>query len=151
MKKYRQRKRLNPGPIAARLRKVRGHFGYRQYEMADLLGITRTAYGKNERGNHVIDLGSIASLHDKLGVSAEWLLFNQGPMFWRWAGGQKKIREGSQKAVSFEEALDEMTILMNQIPFVRYTIMGYYLKFKIENEHLIHQFLEKEEKAETPV
>jgi transcriptional regulator with XRE-family HTH domain len=148
MKKYRQRKRLNPGPIAARLRKVRGHFGYRQYEMADLLGITRTAYGKNERGNHVIDLGSIASIHDKLGVSAEWLLFNQGPMFWKSDKWQKKIKEGSLGTLSFEDELDEMTALMKQIPFLGYAIMGYYQKFKVENDDLIRQFLEKEEKAE---
>ena len=151
MRKYRQRKLLNPGPIAARLRKIRNHFGYRQYEMADFLGITRSAYGKNERGYHVIDLGSIASIHDKLGVSAEWLLFNRGPMFWRWEQSQKKIKEKSQETVSFAEELEEMITQMKYIPLLRYAIMGYYQKFKIENDDLIRQFLENEGKAETSV
>ena len=141
---YRKRKRLNAGPVEARLRRIRGYFGYRQYEMADFLGISRAAYGKNERGIHMIDLISIIAIHDKLGVSLEWLLFNRGPMFWKTVGDKKQKRTELQTTDSFTGELDQMIAEMKGIPLLRHAVMGFYQKFRIENDQVIRQFLGQE-------
>ena len=141
---YRKRKHVNAGPVGSRLRRIRGYFGYRQYEMADFLGISRAAYGKNERGIHMIDLISLIAIHEKLGVSLEWLLFNRGPMFWKTVDDQNQTRPQLQMADSFTDELDQMMAEMKGIPLLRHAVMGFYQKFRIENDQVIRQFLGQE-------
>ena len=52
-RQYPKRKRFDAGPVGVRLRKIRGHFGYRQYEMADHLGtcFAQCTSGDPDRGN----------------------------------------------------------------------------------------------------
>lgn len=147
-----RKKFLNAKPIVGRLRKIRRYFGYSQQKMADILGIVKETYGKNERGYHLLQLESLVEIHEKLGVSVEWLLFNREPVFWK---ADKKIKgielKGAKQGdVLVSTELEEMIDLLTRIPLLRYAVLGYYQKLKLENQQLIGEILEKEEKAKTP-
>lgn len=131
MKYEREKMRIDRRAIAVRLRSVRRHLGYSQGEMADLLGITRDAYGKNERGSHLIRTENLHTLHEKLGVNVEWLLFDRGSMLWT---------SGDQG-----DETEEMIDMMKRLPLLRHTVMKCYQEFKIENKELINETLEKKE------
>ena len=148
MRYIRRRELINAAPIGRRLKEVRKYFGYKQGKMAELLGITMDAYGKNERGTHLVQTDSLHAVHEKLGVSMEWLLFNRGSMFWNADIMKKGKKGGKREEILFSSEVDEMIDLMKRVPFLRYAVMGYYQKFKIENKHLVTEILEKEEKAD---
>lgn len=147
VKTQREKERfLNAGAIASRLRKIRKYFGYSQDEMADLLGITKETYGKNERAYHLLQALTLGAIHEKLGISIEWLLFNRAPVFWN---PDKKRKDMEFKGdisgnVPVTPELAEMIDLLNRIPFLRNLVLGYYQKLKLENQHLISESLEKE-------
>ena len=141
------RERINARPIGSRLREVRKYFGFSQGKMAGILGITRDTLSKNERGYNSVQVDTLHALHESLGVSVEWLLFNRGAMFWD-AGMTKDSNQGGKaEGITFSTELDEMIDLMKRVPFLRHAVMGYFQKFKIENNHLIDSTLEKAEET----
>ncbi len=134
-------KLLSASPIAGRLRMVRRHFGYSQNKMAQSLGCSRETYRKNERGYYLLTIDTLAALYEKLGVSIEWLLFNRGPMLRDKGIKKSELKLETQADMSFPDELDEMISMMKNVPFLRYAVMGYYQKFKLENKHTILQAL----------
>ncbi len=139
-----QRNRINPRPVGARLRNVRVHFRLTQEQMAEHLQICRTAYRNNELGNSNLDLTSVVHLRNKLGLSMEWLLFNNGPMLIPKATGA----DPGQVPVTDPDT-GGMVKLMNRIPFVRHAVMGFFRKFQFENGEVIRKFLETESGGNT--
>lgn len=147
MRYNRGNERINARVIGSRLKEVRNYFGFNQGKMAGILGITRDTLGKNERGEHSVQVDSLHALHENLGISAEWLLFNRGAMFWDAGMTKNSDKSGKQEEISFSTELDEMIDLMKRAPFLRHAVMGYFQKFKIENDHLIDEILTKAEKT----
>jgi len=136
-KQRKERKLIDARPIAARLRRIRNHYGYRQDEMAESLGISKGAYGKNERGEHLLDTNSLARVHERLGICVDWLLFDHGPMFWKAEEKKREIKRDIQEETEFSSEIEEMIDLMKRFPFLRHAVMGYYQKFKLENKNLL--------------
>lgn len=132
---------LSRAPIAGRLRLVRKHFGFSQDQMAKYLGCSRETFGKNERGYYMLTIDTVAALYAKLGVSMEWLLFNHGSMLRNSEKTKSELKLETQAGMSFPDELNEMISMMKNIPFLRYAVMGYYQKFKLENKHTILQAL----------
>jgi transcriptional regulator with XRE-family HTH domain len=106
--------------IGQRLLKLRQHLRHSRPEMAARLKITVNAYGKNETGVNFPDLDSLHCLSVDFGVSMDWLLFGNEPMF---------IRE-RQKAVEMEKNAADMGKQFNDL--------------KVEMEHLREQMSEKD-------
>lgn len=138
---------LNRTTISDRLQLVRKHFGFSQDQMAQSLGCSRETFGKNERGYHMITLDTVAALYEKLGVSMEWLLFNHGPMLKNATIKKADLKLETQADMSFPDELNEMVAMMKNVPFLRYAVMGYYQKFKLENKHTILQALGQDNTA----
>ena len=132
---------LSRAPIAGRLHLVRKHFGFSQDQMAQSLGCSRETYGKNERGYYMLTIDTVAAFYEKLGVSMEWLLFNHGPMLRDNGIKKSELKLETQADMSFPDELNEMIGMMKNVPFLRYAVMGYYQKFKLENKHTILQAL----------
>lgn len=131
--------------ISSRLRQIRHHLNYGQNKMSQMIGIGQMTYGKNERGLHLPNTTTLISLHQRLGISIEWLLFGHGPMYWQ------EIREknkDSQELESSNQELNEMISLMKRISLLYHSIMMHYQKFKIDNKALIREHLAEEEKEQ---
>jgi len=76
-------KKIKWPQIASRLEKIRQHFGYKGSQIAKLMGISPITYNRNVQGLQLPTTWSIMALHDRLGVSLEWFLFEKGPMLWK--------------------------------------------------------------------
>lgn len=57
-----------------RIRRLRKELGLKQYEMASLLGLSRSAYGMYEYGTSVPAYGMLMSISDTLHVSVDYLM-----------------------------------------------------------------------------
>ncbi len=132
--KYKQKHMMNASPVAARLRQVRKHIGLKQVEMAERLGITRDSYGKNERGHALVSTDVLDLLHHKLGVSVEWLLFNNGPMYWK---ATESAAQKTPKNLRLNPQMTDMVDHMNRFSFVYNSVIGFFQKYKVENKHLL--------------
>lgn len=70
--------RLDPVAIGQRLKEARRLLGLSQQVLAEKLGASKTGIQANEAGNSVPGGGVIAGLMG-LGISANWLLMEEGP------------------------------------------------------------------------
>ncbi len=59
----------------ARLRKMREDLGYTQEQFSQILGINISTYKKIETYNRRISLDNLMTLHEKLNVSVDYILF----------------------------------------------------------------------------
>jgi len=71
---------MNP-EINVRFKHVRDVLRLKQNVFADTLGISRSYIGSMETGVVGISANAMVTLHDKLGVSLDWLVSGKGKMF----------------------------------------------------------------------
>jgi transcriptional regulator with XRE-family HTH domain len=64
-----------------KLLQLRKYFAFTQEKMAAIMKITLSSYKKNELGKHLMSTSSLIALHNRLGISLEWLLFDRGLFF----------------------------------------------------------------------
>jgi transcriptional regulator with XRE-family HTH domain len=69
---------LQPLELGKRLRELRG--SKTQLEFAEELGISRTYLGVLETGAQQPSRNVLKALHEKLGVSSDWVLYGDGPV-----------------------------------------------------------------------
>jgi transcriptional regulator with XRE-family HTH domain len=127
---------INAENIGKRLRQVREFVKYTQFQMSQLLRIQLGTYKKNEKGIHLIGLHTLGQLHKELGISAEWLLFENGPIYGKDILDKSTVnKEGNRD--SFEEEVEEMTQIMKKVPMIRYSVMLHYQDCKVRFKDLI--------------
>ena len=68
--------------VSERLKKTRKQIGCDRKTMAAHLGVTPSAYCKNESGIYLPSLNSLLRLVDTFKISIDWLLFNKGTMYY---------------------------------------------------------------------
>ncbi|MCX6583610.1 MAG: helix-turn-helix transcriptional regulator [Candidatus Aminicenantes bacterium] len=136
---------LNNENIGKRLRQVREIFKFTQRRMAEVVRIQESTYKKNEKGLHHLNINSLDQLHDELGVSAEWLLFENGPIYWKDI--RAKEDESKQAGLAtkdlFTEEVEEMIEMLRLVPMIRHSVMGHYQDCKIRYKDLIAECLPK--------
>ena len=126
------------GEVGGRLRRLRNRLGLTQARMAALLNIRTMALNREERGLNYPSALTLHSLATQFDVSLDWLLCNRGSMFTGKAESKKR-----ESGDMFTREVEEMVYLMKHIPLVRHSVMGYYQKFKIDNQAFIDGELEK--------
>ncbi len=130
---------LNNENIGKRLKQVREISKFTQRRMAEMLRVQDSTYKKNEKGVHRLNMNCLDQLHDELGVSAEWLLFENRPVHWK--NIQAKQDESKQAALLerdlFTEEVEEMVEMLKQVPMIRHSVMGHYQDCKIRYKDLI--------------
>lgn len=65
--------------VAERLKKIREGAGYTQERFAEVLEVSLSSYKKIECANIQISLEALRKLHQKLNVSADYILFGETP------------------------------------------------------------------------
>lgn len=136
---------LNNENMGKRLKQVREILKITQRRMAEVLRVRESTYKKNEKGLHRINMNTLDQLHDELGVSAEWLLFETGPIYWN--NIRAKEDENRQAALLerdlFKEEVEEMVEILKQVPIIRHSVMGHYQDCKMRYKDLIAECLPK--------
>jgi transcriptional regulator with XRE-family HTH domain len=126
------------GEVGERLRKLRKRLGLTQARMAALVNIKTMALNRQERGLNYPSAVTLHQMAAQFDVSLDWLLCNRGSMFRGKTESQK-----NKSSDMFEREVEELIYLMKHIPLVRHSVMGYFQKFKIDNQAFIDQELEK--------
>jgi len=136
---------LNNQNIGKRLKQVREFFKFTQRRMAEVVRIQESTYKKNEKCVHLLNINTLERLHDELGVSAEWLLFENGPIYWKdiRAKEDENTQAGLLKKDIFMEEVEEMVEMLKQVPMIRHSVMGHYQDCKIRYKDLIAECLPK--------
>ncbi|MCU0288330.1 MAG: hypothetical protein MUF15_18295 [Acidobacteria bacterium] len=113
--------------------------------MAEVVRIQESTYKRNEKGSHLLNMNSLDQLHDELGISAEWLLFENGPVYWKdiRAKEDEGKEAGHLKKDLFMEEMEEMVKMLKQVPMIRHSVMGHYQDCKIRYKNLIEEYLPK--------
>ena len=71
--------------------KLREQEGWSQTEMAGRFGVTPSAYHKNEKGENTPCIETLHRLWGKLGISMNWLFFDDGPKYRKRKDGTGKF------------------------------------------------------------
>ncbi|MCP4214492.1 MAG: helix-turn-helix transcriptional regulator, partial [bacterium] len=69
--------------IAGRLKQIRESLKLNREKMGKFLGVSDSAYSKNELGQTVPGRGGLRILFTKLGISMDWFLFGEGPKYFK--------------------------------------------------------------------
>ncbi len=124
--------------VGARLKELRGRLNYSRNEIANRLGITANAFGKNENGNTLPGIPTLRRLSGDLNVSMDWLFFNRGPMVYHEKLSEKEaFSEKEKKAPRIEEVMPDVRELLDHMekdPLLRHKVLLDFYKYKKENE-----------------
>lgn len=136
--------------MGLRLKKVRQTLGYRTSRMAVLLGVNKMTYIKNENGTHFPSATTLYMLTTQYNVSSDWILTGKGTMFYGEQEQETKNQQVSKSDDIFTRQIDEMVNLMKSIPLAYHSVMGYFLRFKVDNEaYLDREMARLKETTET--
>jgi len=94
---------------ADRLRKIRESKGYTQEQFAEQLGLSPQGYKMVERSVNNISLSLLRKLHDKFGVSSDYILY-----------GEQEKMEALWDAVQHSEDSDKIDIMLRLILYFCY-------------------------------
>lgn len=121
--------------IGKRLRRVRKGLNYSLEEMSRKLGVSKSGYYKNEGGITFPQLNTLHLLFHDFNISLDWLIFNQGPMYYK--DKQQEIElAGSKKrneTLGLEEKSPEVRELLDTMehdPLLRHELLVYFYKYK---------------------
>jgi transcriptional regulator with XRE-family HTH domain len=119
--------------VGFRLKEMREASKCSQERMAAHFGIGRSAYTKNENGETFLSLNALSELGNTFDVSLDWLICNKGPMFYK-----EKARQG--EIISMEVVKEDVLELlehMERLPLLRYEVLSFFQRFKVENKELV--------------
>ena len=124
--------------VGDRLYELRKHLDLTQEELGAQLGIKRSSMGKLERNEYLLNSKKLQLLASLYNVSMDYLLCSRGKLFY------DKTRDDINKSShKIDDEMEEMISLMLRVPLVRYSMMSYFQRFKIENREIIEKELEK--------
>ncbi|MCP4217524.1 MAG: helix-turn-helix transcriptional regulator, partial [bacterium] len=155
--------------VGRRLELLRDTQGLSPGAMAARMNISLWAYRQQKNGIHLPSLAGLRTLVKEHKLSLDWLYTGRGSMFFRDIDQEKKqateeavaaeraARKAEQAAVKaiedenlriaallkendlFHQEMEEMKRIMKRVPAIRYEVMGYFQKVKVEQKELIRE------------
>jgi transcriptional regulator with XRE-family HTH domain len=121
--------------IGKRLRRVRKNLNYSLEEMAGKLGVSKSGYYKNEGGITFPQLNTLHLLFHDFNISLDWLIFNQGPMYYKEKQQEIGLAAGKKKneTLGLEDKSPEVRELLDSMerdPLLRHELLVYFYKYK---------------------
>jgi len=131
--------------IGLKLMKLREQEGWSQTEMAGRLGVTPSAYHKNEKGENTPCIETLHRLWGKLGISMNWLFFDDGPKYRKDSGGREQelakevetLKQERAAAIVGKPEVRELLECMERVPMLYHDIMLRFQQFKIDRKELL--------------
>jgi transcriptional regulator with XRE-family HTH domain len=130
--------------IGERLRKFRKYLKLNQGELSVYLDIGRADLSSTERGRIYPTVYVLYLLKNKFNVSLNWLLFNEGEIFYT---EPVKRRENSGLNPLNEE-LKDLIFHIENIPMVRHAVLSFFFEYKVRNQYLIDDSLQSSNEQE---
>lgn len=132
---------MRDGPhkdIGLQLRSIREHLKLTLDDIHKETGISRSYISNFERGLKLPTVKYLKHLHDKHGVSLDFIFCSTGRMF----------RVGLSKPGEYDygkdqEDVEAMLKLMSKVPHARHSMLVAFAEYKMEYEEFLEKFLAK--------
>lgn len=146
--------RINIGSrVAKKLKWLRSYYGLSKQSMANRLHMNVSTYTKNEANVATTSIFTLWDIHDKLGVSLDWLLLDKGPVSEadrleligdiyereQPSGNDKKGAAEEMETKVHQKQINEMVALMKKVPAVHFAMMNAFHEYKLKNADLIEK------------
>ncbi|MDQ1353202.1 MAG: Helix-turn-helix protein [Acidobacteriota bacterium] len=132
--------------IGERLRKLRKYLKLNQGEMSVHIDIGRADLSSTERGRIYPTVYVLYLLKKKFNVSLNWILFNDGEMF--YSPPVKRRKNSGLNPLN--EELHDLFFHIENIPMVRHAVLSFYYDFRVRNQDLINDTLKSSLEEESP-
>ena len=139
------KKKKTSREIGLKLMKIREQESWSQTEMAARLGVTASAYHKNEKGENTPCIASLHRLWKDFDISMNWLFFDAGPKFRKDSSRKEqelaieveRLKQGRTAAIVEKPEVRELLECMERIPMLYHDIMLRFQQFKIDRKELL--------------
>jgi transcriptional regulator with XRE-family HTH domain len=130
---------INLAEVGERLRAVRRYLRLTMEQMRDITGYSKSLISAAEKGKKKPSTIYLFAILDKFSVNINYIFNGKGPMF---------LEPGEEKNVSIsflelKKNIRELFYLMENVDMVRYAVLSFFLKYKIENKRIIDELLEQ--------
>jgi transcriptional regulator with XRE-family HTH domain len=121
--------------IGKRLRRLRKDLNYSLEVMSRKLGVSKSGYYKNEGGITFPQLNTLHLLFYDFNISLDWLIFNQGPMYYKEKQQEIELAGSKKKngTLGLEDKSPEVRELLDSMehdPLLRHELLVYFYKYK---------------------
>ncbi|MCP4215418.1 MAG: helix-turn-helix domain-containing protein [bacterium] len=127
----RYRKKAHTYDTGVQLEKVRQALNYTRKRMATYLGLGFSGYYKNELGMTFPSQQTLKVLSSRLGISMDWLIFHQGPMYLSEKAGSE-----AGKLLQDNPDIHEVVKVMVEYPVLKYELLADFQRLKARNKDL---------------
>jgi transcriptional regulator with XRE-family HTH domain len=127
--------------IGIRIRKIRKALGYTQVQMVSYFEIGRANYSRLEKGEIFPSATLLNTLRREFQVSLDWLITDEGEMFFSKKQKAELVRR--LNAGKYSEEINELLFDMNKIPMIKHAVLEFYLEYKQKNSQIVQQLLEE--------
>ncbi len=139
------KKKKTAREIGLKLMKLREQEKWSQTKMAARLGVTPSAYHKNEKGENTPCTETLHRLWKNFGISMNWLFFDDGPKYRKDSGSREKelaeevetLKQERPAAIAEKPEVMELLECMERVPMLYHDIMLRFQQFKIDRKELL--------------
>jgi transcriptional regulator with XRE-family HTH domain len=118
--------------MSTRLKEIREALKYSRPQMAVHLGVSPQTYAKYEYGSFMPGHRALHVLVNALDVSLNWLIAGKGTMFLSQPEPAEVERGAKPGTAGLEEDIGALLDHMDRIPLLRYEVLRFFYKFKLE-------------------
>jgi transcriptional regulator with XRE-family HTH domain len=128
--------------FGSRLKEIRQRLKMTQQQLGKILGINASAVAKYENEVTFPNVKMLNILASKYNICMDYLLCGRGTLFYE----DKDAPDSSQfqNIISGDKEMEELFSLVSSISWVRYAVLSYFQRFKLEHRHLMEKELEKD-------
>ncbi|MCP4217718.1 MAG: helix-turn-helix transcriptional regulator [bacterium] len=137
--------------IGARLKQIRESLALDREKMARLLGIRKSGYCKNERGESMPRFKSLYIIAVRLGIAMDWFLLGRGPVYFKDVvkeAEKKEVKEPPAprpissaermgKRIESDADVNEMVSALLEVPMVKHQLLADFQRCKSQHGNLM--------------
>ena len=117
--------------VSARLRKMREGLKLDGVQLARRLGVSASAYLRNEGGINLPTIETLSSIQEEFGISLDWLITGKGPMYFKdkeTAQREAEIIEEDEKFLSMPD-YRQFWERFKHDPLLRHEVLANFYKY----------------------
>ena len=128
--------------VGSRLKEIRQRLKMTQEQLGKKLGVNASAVAKYENGITFPNVKMLNILASQYNVSMDYLVCGRGTLFYE--DKETPDSDRYKNIINGDKEMEELFSLVSSISWVRYAVLSYFQRFKLEHRHLMEKELEKD-------
>ena len=126
--------------FGSRLKEIRQRLKMTQEQLGKKLGVNASAVAKYEYEVTFPNINMLNILASQYNVSMDYLVCGRGTLFYEDKDTPDSDRY--KNIIDGDKEMEELFSLVSSISWVRYAVLSYFQRFKLEHRHLMEKELE---------